>query len=150
MGKDAAILATFGADVLMLERHPVMAALLTDALSRRNEADIQKMCLSLIASDAISFLHSLQEKDYPDIIYIDPMHPERNKSALVKKEMQVLQQLIGTDHDAMELIELSLSHVKSRVVVKWPQKVKPLLPPDASIDGKTVRFDIYMPQFSSN
>ncbi|ANN95846.1 TPA: class I SAM-dependent methyltransferase [Legionella pneumophila] len=149
-GKDAAILATFGADVLMLERHPVMAALLADALSRRNEADIQKMCLSLIASDAISFLHSLQEKDYPDIIYIDPMHPERNKSALVKKEMQVLQQLIGTDYDAMELIKLSLSHVKSRVVVKWPQKVKPLLPPDASIDGKTVRFDIYMPQFSSN
>ncbi|AMP89519.1 class I SAM-dependent methyltransferase [Legionella pneumophila] len=148
-GKDAAILASFGADVVMLERHPVMAALLTDALSRRKDTDIQKMSLSLIESDAISFLHSLQEKDYPDIIYIDPMHPERSKSALVKKEMQVLQQLIGVDNDAMELIKRSLSHVKSRVVVKWPQKVKPLLPPDASIDGKTVRFDIYMPKFSS-
>lgn len=78
------------------------------------------------------------------------MHPERSKSALVKKEMQVLQQLIGVDYDAMELIKRSLSHVKSRVVVKWPQKVKPLLPPDASIDGKTVRFDIYMPKLSSS
>lgn len=60
-GKDAAILASFGADVVMLERHPVMAALLADALSRRKDTDIQKMSLSLIESDAISFLHSLQE-----------------------------------------------------------------------------------------
>ncbi|HAT8179437.1 TPA: SAM-dependent methyltransferase [Legionella pneumophila] len=149
-GKDAAILASFGADVVMLERNPVMAALLTDALSHRKESDIQKMCLSLIERDAISFLHSLQEKDYPDIIYIDPMHPERSKSALVKKEMQVLQQLIGVDNDATKLIKLSLSRAKLRVVVKWPQKVKPLMLPDASIDGKTVRFDIYMSKSSSS
>lgn len=147
-GKDAAILASFGAEVIMLERHPIMAALLADALSHRNESDEQKMRISLIEGDAFLFLQSLQTSDYPDIIYIDPMHPERNKSALVKKEMQILQQLIGVDDDALELIKMSLTRARLRVVVKWPQKIKPLLLPDASIEGKTIRFDIYTSQSS--
>lgn len=142
-GRDAAILASFGAEVIMLERHPIMAALLTDALSHRNESDEQKMRISLIEGDAFLFLQSLQANDYPDIIYIDPMHPERNKSALVKKEMQVLQQLIGVDNDALELIKMSLTRARLRVVVKWPQKIRPLLTPDSTIEGKTIRFDVY-------
>lgn len=142
-GKDAAILASFGAEVLMLERQPVMSALLSDALSRRDELDQQKMHLSLLACDAQSFIQSLQPIDFPDVIYIDPMHPDRNKSALVKKEMQALQQLIGADQDAIHLIECAIAHVKQRVVVKWPQKLPALIKPDACIEGKTVRFDIY-------
>ncbi|KGP63555.1 SAM-dependent methyltransferase [Legionella norrlandica] len=144
-GRDAALLASFGAEVIMLERHPVMAALLADALSRRNELDKQKMHLSLIEMDAFSYLYNLSNQEYPDVIYIDPMHPERSKSALVKKEMQALQQMIGTDNDALELIKMALSRVNLRVVVKWPQKIKPLLAPHASVEGKTVRFDIYRP-----
>lgn len=140
-GRDAAILASFGAKVLMLERHPVMNALLADALSRRE--DQERMSLSLHAGDAFSFLSALEEKDYPDVIYIDPMHPERSKSALVKKELRILQQMIGPDEDALELIQLARTKVKQRVVVKWPQKSKPLIPTSASIEGKTVRFDIY-------
>lgn len=142
-GRDAAVLASFGAEVLMLERHPVMAALLADALSHREEHDKQHMHLSLEARDTYSFLLSLQEQDYPDVIYIDPMHPERSKSALVKKDMQALQQMIGADEDALELLQLAVTRVKQRVVVKWPQKSNSLLPANASIEGKTVRFDIY-------
>ncbi|MGL5742651.1 MAG: class I SAM-dependent methyltransferase [Legionella sp.] len=143
-GRDSAILASFGAEVLMLERHPVMASLLLDALSRRNESDKQKMLLSLYTGNAAAYLSSLQEHDYHDIIYIDPMHPERSKSALVKKEMQALQHMIGADKDALELIQIAVTRVKQRVVVKWPQKIKPLLPTDVTIEGKTVRFDIYV------
>ncbi|KTC88285.1 class I SAM-dependent methyltransferase [Legionella cincinnatiensis] len=142
-GRDAAILASFGAEVLMIERHPVMASLLSDALLRRSESEQQKMHLSLYAGDAYSYFHILEEKDYPDVIYIDPMHPERSKSALVKKEMQVLQQIIGTDDDARDLIQLAITRTKQRVVVKWPQKSNPLLPVNAQVNGKTVRFDIY-------
>jgi 16S rRNA (guanine1516-N2)-methyltransferase len=71
------------------------------------------------------------------------MHPQRNKSALVKKDMQALQQMIGADDDASELIKLASTRVKQRVVVKWPQKVQSLVLADACIEGKTVRFDIY-------
>ena len=57
--------------------------------------------------------------------------------------MQALQQFIGADDDALKLITLAKTRVKQRVVVKWPQKTKSLLPADACIEGKTVRFDIY-------
>lgn len=142
-GRDGAVLASFGAEVLLLERHPVMASLLADALAHQEESDKHKLKLSLKETDAYSFLSTLQEKDYPDVIYIDPMHPERHKSALVKKDMQALQQMIGADEDALRLIEVAVSRVKQRVVVKWPQKVQTLLAADSSIEGKTVRFDIY-------
>ncbi len=145
-GRDAAILASLGAEVTMLERHPVMAALLADALEHRAPLDKQQMQLSLKETDAYSYLDHLAKKDYPDVIYIDPMHPERNKSALVKKDLQALQQMIGADQDALELIKLATTRVKQRVVVKWPQKTKSLLTTNSCIEGKTVRFDIYSPQ----
>jgi 16S rRNA (guanine1516-N2)-methyltransferase len=142
-GRDAAILASFGAEVLMIERHPAMAALLEEALSCQNELDKQQMHLSLVTDDTRFYLSQLQEQDYPDIIYIDPMHPQRNKSALVKKDMQALQYMVGPDDDALELIKYAITKVKQKVVVKWPQKLKPLLQAHASIEGKTVRFDSY-------
>lgn len=143
-GRDAAILASLGAEVLMLERNVVMAALLEDALLHQSDNDRERLQLSLWKGSAHWFLNQLAPQDYPDVIYIDPMHPERNKSALVKKDLQALQQMIGADVDALALITLARTRVKQRVVVKWPQKTKPLLAPDASIEGKTVRFDIYL------
>ncbi|KTD10694.1 SAM-dependent methyltransferase [Legionella gratiana] len=142
-GRDAAVLGSFGAEVLMIERHAVMASLLSDALSRRSESDQQQIHLSLYFGDAYSYFKVLEEENYPDVIYIDPMHPERSKSALVKKEMQALQQIIGPDDDARDLIQLAIARTKQRVVVKWPQKSNPLLPVNAQVSGKTVRFDIY-------
>lgn len=140
-GRDAAILASFGAKVLMLERHPVMAALLEDGL-RRLLPEAQ-LALSMVNADAKSYLQSLSEADYPDVIYIDPMHPERQKSALVKKDMQVLQGMIGPDLDVSDLISLAVTRCRQRVVVKWPQRLAPVLKPDSCIPGKTVRFDVY-------
>ena len=138
-GRDAALLASFGAEVLMLERHPTMAALLADGLRRKPSS----LTLSLEPIDALPYLTALQPADYPDVIYIDPMHPTRQKSALVKKDMQVLQQLIGADNDALSLIARACERVKRRVVVKWPQRLPPLLKPSRCVAGKTVRFDVY-------
>ncbi len=145
-GRDAAVLASFGAEVLMVERHAVMALLLADALVHRSESDKELMKMSLHSGNGISFLQNLKLDEYPDVIYIDPMHPERSKSALVKKEMQALQNMIGPDEDALELIQCAISRVKQRVVVKWPQKIKALLAPDIVVEGKTVRFDVYFPK----
>lgn len=141
-GRDAAILASFGADVLMLERQPIMAALLADGLSRL--LPDSPLTLSLVHADAKDYLQALLNTDYPDVIYIDPMHPERQKSALVKKDMQALQQLIGADTDVCELIQLAITRTRQRVVVKWPQRLPALIQPDACITGKTVRFDVYL------
>jgi 16S rRNA (guanine1516-N2)-methyltransferase len=143
-GKDAAILASFGAQVLMIERHPVMALLLEDALARQSAADKAALKLSLCHADAITTLQNLSE--LPDLIYIDPMHPLRQKSALTKKDMQMLQALIGADEDALQLISIAQQRVKRRVVVKWPQKQPSLIAPQATIVGKTVKFDLYNPK----
>lgn len=140
-GRDAAVLASFGAEVLMLERNPIMGALLNDALTR--QACTSKLQLSLCTVDAFDYLEALPEKDYPDVIYIDPMHPERQKSALVKKDLQVLQQLIGPDDKVLGLIQLARQRVLKKVVVKWPQQLPGLMQADATIPGKTVRFDSY-------
>lgn len=142
-GKDSAILASFNAEVLMIERNSAMAALLEDALQKQSQEDKQHLNLALIHAKAHTYLNALCPEEYPDVIYIDPMHPERTKSALVKKEMQALQRIIGPDQDALELIQCARSHAKQRVVVKWPQKVAALVKPHASIEGKTVRFDLY-------
>lgn len=139
-GRDAAILASFGAEVLMLERSPLIAALLADALVRAGESASR---LSLLTMDAKQYLRDLALPEHPDVIYIDPMHPLRQKSALVKKDMQALQQLIGADEDVEELIKIAMKKATQRVVVKWPQKLAPLVQPTRSIEGKTVRFDIY-------
>ena len=145
-GKDAAILASFGAEVIMLERQPLMHSLLADALSRlSNLTSSGGLNLSLVNVDAQNYLKQLNPQDFPDVIYIDPMHPSRQKSALVKKEMQVLQQLIGTDDDVPALLQQAIRSVRQHVVMKWPQRLPALFTPNYSIQGKTVRFDVYTP-----
>ncbi|STX52244.1 N6-adenine-specific methylase [Legionella busanensis] len=148
-GKDAAILASFGADVILLERNPIMGILLNDALKRQKD-DPNPLKLHLIRQDAIDFLNNLEPLNYPDLIYIDPMHPSRQKAALVKKELQVLQQLIKPDIDALDLLRLARARCLQKVVVKWPKRVSPLLEPSSSINENTVRFDIYLPSIVRN
>lgn len=140
-GRDAGVLAGFGAEVTMVERHPVMAALLADGLSRLPAES--SLVMKVVNMDAKAYLQALNPDDYPDVIYIDPMHPIRQKSALVKKDTQALQQVIGTDNDAADLIQIARARAKQRVVVKWPQRLAPLFPPTSKIEGKTVRFDVY-------
>ena len=85
----------------------------------------------------------LSEK--PDIIYLDPMFPVSKKSALVKKEMQVLQALLGVDDNGELLFFLAKQQAKKRVVVKRA-KTAPFLAdekPDQQYFGKSTRYDVY-------
>lgn len=141
-GRDAAVLASLGAEVLMLERNPIMAALLADALARRDDTSMR---LSLLNQDAKDYLQGLAPENYPHVIYIDPMHPERHKAALVKKDLQVLQQMIGPDEDSLALLELARKRCTKKVVLKWPESLPPLQKPGSSIEGKTIRFDVFLP-----
>ena len=82
----------------------------------------------------------------PDVVYLDPMFPHRQKSALVKKEMRVFQSLVGADLDADALLPAALAVAGKRVVVKRPDYAGFLndMPPSMSIETPSKRFDVYI------
>ena len=146
LGQDAFVLAGLGCSVQMLERSPVIAALLQDALIRARQEDwFAKLDLQLKVIDARQYLYQLSE-NFPGVIYMDPMFPEREKSALVKKEMRVLRRLLGDDEDAAEILNLALKKAERRVVVKRPRLAPALIDvkPDHVLTGKSGRFDVYL------
>jgi len=147
LGREAFILADLGCEVQMIERSPVIAALLYDGLQRaQQDFEIGAFItqhLELIHADAQHWLSQLSREDYPQVIYLDPMYPPRHKSALVKKEMRLFRQLVGEDTDAGELLEQALIYAQQRVVVKRPQWAPPLRPPSFNICSENTRFDVY-------
>lgn len=147
-GRDAFVLATMGCRVHMIERSAIIAALLEDGLRRANEDEtigrLIKDKLSLACGDS---RQALQEIPFePEVIYLDPMFPHKEKSALVKKDMRILQQVVGQDEDAGELLKLALTIATKRVVVKRPAYADVLgaIKPQGSIKTKKHRFDIYL------
>lgn len=152
LGRDSFVLASRGLRVLMLERSPIVAALLADGLeraSRCGDAHLEEIVsrMSLQSVEAGAYLAAIEAGQQPDVIYLDPMFPPGDKSALVKKEMRLFQQLFhDTGDDGASLLTLSRQHARLRVVVKRPRKAQPLagLAPDYALDGKSVRFDIYV------
>jgi 16S rRNA (guanine1516-N2)-methyltransferase len=145
LGRDSFILASLGFEITMLERSTIIYALLADALERakRNERIapiIERM--HLIHANALEWL----EEKQCDVITLDPMFPERKKSSLVKKEMVILQKLLGNDDDSEQLFKLSLTCATHRVVVKRPRLAENISGqlPNFSLEGKSSRFDIYL------
>ena len=147
LGRDAFLLASLGATVTMIERSTDMHALLLDGMARALDAGgvtaeiISRM--TLIHDDAIQLLPSLS----PEIVLVDPMHPPRNKSALVKAEMRQIRAIVGIDDDQNRLMQTALAHASRRVVLKWPAKAAPMadIPPAShQIIGKSVRYDVFM------
>jgi len=145
LGQDGFILANLGCPVHCLERSPVIAALLQDGIDRFLKSASTKISLSLTAVDAILYLQQLDEAEFPDVIYLDPMFPTRQKSALVKKEMRVLRDIVGYDQDTALLLAQALQVAKKRVVVKRPRLAPAVIgkSPDLVLEGSSCRFDVY-------
>jgi len=178
-GQDSLLMAQSGAaSVCMVERDPIVAALLSDALRR----------LKLIASDGDSMdpqtqrALNLSEKltlekvgdavqvakcilddpsaQRPDVCYVDPMFPTRRKSAAVKKNMQILHGLLGsqatndlqnenTRQEEQDLLEAALNLARERVVVKRPINADRLgtgkeIKPSYEVKGSVNRWDVYV------
>lgn len=154
LGRDAFILASLGARVQMVERVPEVRALLASALSRAREQgptqspDFLKTIrrLSLESGDAITHMGALETEHRPDVVYLDPMFPSRKKSALVKKEMRILHDLVGADTDGAQLFEAALQVGAPRIVVKRPRIAPALtdIKPSHVFSGKRNRFDVYL------
>jgi 16S rRNA (guanine1516-N2)-methyltransferase len=147
LGQDAFILASLGCRVTLFERNPVIHALLADGLAR---AALNVDCapiierMHLLEGSSIDWLKQAGG-DAADVIYLDPMFPHREKSALVKKEMQVFRTVVGDDEDSASLLMAALAAARYRVVVKRPRKAPAITGPEPStrIEGKSSRYDVY-------
>ncbi|MCA8912993.1 MAG: class I SAM-dependent methyltransferase [Planctomycetes bacterium] len=138
LGRDAYTLHALGCAVTCIERSPIIAALLEDGLARAGAG------LPLVVGDACAYMAGLKAEERPEVVYLDPMFPERRKSAAVKKEMQYMQALLGGD-DVGALFEAALKCAQKRVVIKRPSHAAQVGgKPNHSFEGKTVRFDVYL------
>ena len=160
MGGDSFVIASQGFKVQMVERSIAVAALLEDALKRAQESLQNRsdetsdpellsiiMSMSLVQADSANYL--LSQTPVVDVIYMDPMYPEKKKNAATKKEMKALQNLVGPDRDSENLLQAALQTASYRVVVKRPKNApiiqleNPLLIPSAEISSPNTRYDIY-------
>ena len=147
LGRDSFLLASLGAQVTMIERSKKMYTLLAQGMDRASQegSDFQQIIgrMNLLYGDAKELLPELSA----DAVLIDPMHPPRKNSALVKLELRQVRQIVGADDDAADLIKVALGSAKKRVVVKWPAKADPIEGIHAcshQIIGKSVRYDVFM------
>ncbi|NNC99257.1 MAG: class I SAM-dependent methyltransferase [Gammaproteobacteria bacterium] len=147
-GSDALLMCAQGFTVTLLERNPIMALLLEDAMTRFSTtgfAQKHQIPAPLVMQvDAIDFLSKPQVTG--DCVYLDPMFPpKRKKSAAVNKYIQFLQWLVGEDQDAVALASNALGSGCSRVVVKRPDYALPLLEqPSQQFSSKLVHYDVYL------
>ena len=159
LAKDAYVLACLGCSMTLVERSPIVVELIKDAIHRAEEDEHFQTILTkgfeVINQSSINYLNKLKNQDvvnpdviYPEVIYLDPMYPDKKKSASVKKNMQILQKLLGKDEDTQELLNIALKVAKKRVVVKRPKGAENLteLKPTYTVESKKTRYDVYIIQ----
>ncbi len=145
LGEDSLLLAAAGFRVWMFERDPVIAALLEDSLRRAEDDPRLKDTIArmrLLKRDSITSLASLPEQ--PDVVLLDPMFPERQKSAAVKKKFQLLHRLEHPCTDERELLDAALAAKPRKIVIKRPRGGPYLAgaKPSYSLTGKAIRYDV--------
>jgi 16S rRNA (guanine1516-N2)-methyltransferase len=147
LGRDAFVLASLGCPMTLIERQPLIAALLEDGLARAAKSpEVAPIAaqMQLLKGNAIELMKNWQGEP-PQVIYLDPMFPHRDKSALVKKEMRLFRPFVGDDLDAPALLQAALALATHRVVVKRPRKAAIIegAKPGYALEGKSSRYDIY-------
>ncbi len=151
LGEDSLLLAAAGFRVILYENDPVIAALLRDALRRAtDDPDLTAVVsrMELREEDSIAALkRDHREQEVPEAIFLDPMFPERQKSALVKKKFQLLQRLESPCTDEEALLAAALTAGPRKILVKRPLKGPWLagMKPAYSLSGKAVRIDVLLP-----
>ncbi len=150
MGRDGFILAWLGCNVTMIERSPILAALLEDGLQRglddKEIGGIVRDRITLVVGNSVDIMGKLAKEARPETVYLDPMYPMRIKSALVKKEMRYIKAIAGDDDDAPKLLEIALATALKRVTVKRPRLAPAIAGPEptTAIKSKNSRYDIYL------
>ena len=145
-GGDAMRFCAQGYEVICLERQPLIALLLTDAMRVLAKTEwVQKNSVSVPVVECGEAMQLLGGSEFDaDCIYLDPMFPSKRKSsAMANKSMELLHRLIGEDIDADSLVMHSAENYP-RTVVKRPNYAPPLWrEPDEQFGGKLIRYDVY-------
>ena len=158
LGHDSLLMAHLGANVQLIERHPILFVLLEYAKAQaERDAFLQPVMsrVQLVFADSHQYLqHLIEQKMQVDVVYLDPMFPQRDqnhqaakKQAQVKKQMQLLHLLLPEDGEmdlGDNLLELA-KHIAKRVIVKRPRHAVYLAEqrPDHQWLGDACRFDAY-------
>ena len=125
LGYDSFILASLGANVTLIERSEKIHKLLQEGINEAKEygGHISSIVnrMDLIFGDSKNIIPKLS----PEVILVDTMYNERKKSALVKNNMRLVREIVGSDLDQIELIKIALECAKNRVVVKQPRYSEP-------------------------
>ena len=148
LGEDSVLLAAAGMQVTLVEREPMLAALLRDGLQRAaRQPELAPIVsrMRLIEGDSVEVLASLDEQ--PHVVYLDPMFPAKRKQAATNKKLQLIQQLELPCANEEELLGAALAVHPRKVVIKRPLKGPCLAgaKPSGSLRGKVVRYDIVVP-----
>ena len=165
LGIDGLALQALGQDLILVERHVALWALLDNYLQRAAMQSATSSRVRLIHGDVFSVLGARiavaakttriwRSEDNRaesgavhgriDVVYIDPMFPPGRKTALPNKRMQYLRLLLATDStDVAGLLALGRRIATERVVLKR-RRLDPVIDhPDWQIPGRTVRYDVY-------
>jgi 16S rRNA (guanine1516-N2)-methyltransferase len=146
---DAFLLAVAGYEVTAIERSALVSLLAKDGLERAERdprlTELLGGRLKVVHADAREWLRARAgTAEAPDAVVIDPMFPpKKKKSALPRKEMVALREAVGADLDAAELLAAARACARKRVVLKRGDDAPELARPDWSIEGTTVRFDVW-------
>lgn len=147
MGEDSLLLAAAGFSVQMYEYNPVIAALLRDTMKRAMEDEflgpiVERMTLT--EGDSIRAMKEMKPDEAPDVILLDPMFPERTKSALIKKKFQLIHTLESPCENEGEMLNAAMTLKPKKLVIKRPLKGATLagVKPSYSLNGKAIRYDV--------
>ncbi len=140
-GRDALSFYHWGHKVKVFERHPVIAALLINAL--RTQPKMMERFEVVFGS-----AHEMSHYDEPEVIYYDPMYPDDVKKSRPRKEMALFKVLTGGDTDQEIVLDWAINSGAKRIILKRPLKARPGVgesnpKPTASFKGKTIRFDLW-------
>lgn len=142
-GDDARRLCAMGYRVTVVERNPVMAALLRDAAGRAQRLGGPGCPAGIVEADAIDHLGA--NPAAWDCVYLDPMFPPKRRSAtLARRPLRLLRELAGDDPDRDRLFDAAMTAAARRVVVKRPDHSEPVFgEPAQTHAGKLVCYDVY-------
>lgn len=139
LGRDFLVFLGMGLRVIAVEKSPLVFELLMDGQARYPFERLR-----ILHGDSQFFMKGI-DAERPEVVYLDPMYPEKKKRSLPKKEMQLLQKLLGADDNGPDLFAAAIAFATQRVVVKRPCNAPPLAGrPTHSFSGKAVRFDMYL------
>ena len=146
MGEDSLLLAAAGYEIYLYEYNPVIFLMLEDTLRRASEVPELKEIVSRMHVFHENSIDVMKSKvNIPNIVLLDPMFPQRQKSGLIKKKFQLIQKLETPCEDGEDMLKAAIDMNPDKVIVKRPANGENLgnIKPDYTITGNSIRYDCY-------